>query len=195
VVDEAIRYADAGGLESLSMPKLAQHLGVGTMTLYGYVANKRDLLDRMAARLFEVIRIPAAATWQDQMRAYMTQVRSAAIEHPALPELLSTVRIDLTPIAEDLEGLLAGMQRSGISPRESLRVFDAAFAYTVGFVMWESPARGATMSPLAQWRGFVADSGSATYAALARSVAADDGEGRFEAGLDRMLAAVGASAD
>jgi AcrR family transcriptional regulator len=187
VVDAAVRYADAHGLESLSMPKLAKQLGVGTMTLYGYVASKRDLLDRMVARLFEEIRIAPATTWQEQMRAYFAHFRVAAVKHPALPALLSTVRIDLTPVAEDLEGVLALMQESGVTPKDSLRLFDAALVYTLGFVMRESPGSNTTVSPLDQWRSFVAVADPGTYEALSRATADDDGHGRFESGLDRLL--------
>ena len=41
----AIALADEGGIESLSMRKLGQELGVEAMSLYNHVANKDDLLD------------------------------------------------------------------------------------------------------------------------------------------------------
>ena len=45
VLEAAIALADGGGIESLTMRKLAQELGVEAMSLYNYVANKDDLLD------------------------------------------------------------------------------------------------------------------------------------------------------
>ena len=47
VLRRAIRIADKDGIESLSMRKLAQALGVEAMSLYNHVANKEDLLDGM----------------------------------------------------------------------------------------------------------------------------------------------------
>ena len=47
VVQAGIRLADEEGLEALSMRKLAQRLGVGTMSLYRYVPAKNELLDLM----------------------------------------------------------------------------------------------------------------------------------------------------
>jgi AcrR family transcriptional regulator len=187
VIDEAIGFADESGLERLSMPKLAQRLGVGTMTLYGYVANKRDLLDRMTARLFEAIRIVPAETWQHQISSYFRQFRETAVEHPSLPALLSTVRIDLTPIAEDLERLLQAMQADGMSPRDSLRLFDAALAYTLGFVMREAPGVHAASPPLQQWRAFVELGEGAEYGAIERAIATDTADDRFAWGLNRLL--------
>lgn len=43
----AIGLADAEGLPALSMRRVAEHLGVGTMSLYTYVPGKAELIDLM----------------------------------------------------------------------------------------------------------------------------------------------------
>ncbi|MCA1844227.1 MAG: TetR/AcrR family transcriptional regulator, partial [Actinobacteria bacterium] len=48
VVQAALALVDADGLEALTMPRLAEHLGVGTMSLYRHVQGKDDLLDAVA---------------------------------------------------------------------------------------------------------------------------------------------------
>ena len=45
VLRAAIALADEGGIEALSMRKLAKELGVEAMSLYNHVANKDDILD------------------------------------------------------------------------------------------------------------------------------------------------------
>ena len=45
VLKAALRLAEKGGIESLSMRKLGQELGVEAMSLYNHVANKDDLLN------------------------------------------------------------------------------------------------------------------------------------------------------
>jgi AcrR family transcriptional regulator len=45
VLHAAIALADEGGIDSLSMRKLAEELGVKAMSLYNHVANKDDVLD------------------------------------------------------------------------------------------------------------------------------------------------------
>lgn len=47
IVATAIALADAEGLETLSMRRVAEKLGVGTMTLYRYVPSKSELIDLM----------------------------------------------------------------------------------------------------------------------------------------------------
>ncbi|VAW06595.1 Transcriptional regulator, AcrR family, partial [hydrothermal vent metagenome] len=47
VLRAAVSLADRSGIESLSMRKLGQELGVEAMSLYKHVANKEDILDGM----------------------------------------------------------------------------------------------------------------------------------------------------
>jgi AcrR family transcriptional regulator len=61
IVQAAIEVADADGLAALSMRRVAERLGVGTMSLYTHVPGKAELLDVMldtvlgeTARLEEV---------------------------------------------------------------------------------------------------------------------------------------------
>ena len=46
VLRAAIKVADEGGIESLTMRKLAEELGVEAMSLYYHVANKEAVLSR-----------------------------------------------------------------------------------------------------------------------------------------------------
>ena len=47
VVRAAIDLADADGLDAVSMRRVAERLGIGTMSLYTYVPGKGELLDLM----------------------------------------------------------------------------------------------------------------------------------------------------
>ena len=69
----AIDLADQVGLESLSMRRLSQELGGGTMSLYNHVANKDDLLDGMIDSIFAEIELPTdEQDWKTTMRARAT---------------------------------------------------------------------------------------------------------------------------
>ena len=58
VVEAALRLADQEGLEALTMPTLARRLDCGVMTIYGYVDDKKDLLDAIALRGLADVRLP-----------------------------------------------------------------------------------------------------------------------------------------
>ena len=69
VVQAAIAFADASGIESLSMRKLGDVLGVEAMSLYNHVANKDELLDGMVDLVFAEIDLPVGgADWKTAMR-------------------------------------------------------------------------------------------------------------------------------
>lgn len=51
VVDAAVRLLDRDGYEGLSMRRVAQELGVGTMSLYWHVADREELLDLVFDRV------------------------------------------------------------------------------------------------------------------------------------------------
>src|SRR5947209_12633096 len=47
IISSAIETADADGLDSLSMRRVAERIGVGTMSLYTYIPGKEELIDLM----------------------------------------------------------------------------------------------------------------------------------------------------
>ncbi|GIZ95465.1 MULTISPECIES: TetR/AcrR family transcriptional regulator [Tsukamurella] len=49
IVAEAVRLADEGGLEKVSMRRIAEALGTGAMSLYRHVPDKETLIREMAA--------------------------------------------------------------------------------------------------------------------------------------------------
>lgn len=52
IVDAGISIADADGLGAVSMRRVADQLGVGTMSLYGHVPTKTDLVDLMVDTVY-----------------------------------------------------------------------------------------------------------------------------------------------
>ena len=83
IVRAAVALADEAGLEALSMRKLADRLGAGTMSLYNHVENKDDLLDGMIDVVFSEIDLPAAdADWRTTMRERAASVRESLACHP-----------------------------------------------------------------------------------------------------------------
>ena len=85
----AIRLADAHGLDSLSVRKIAKELGVGPMRLYDYVINRSELLDLMVdvvySRIAEAGRHP---DWRATVLAIAHATRDAAVDHEWFSDLL-----------------------------------------------------------------------------------------------------------
>jgi AcrR family transcriptional regulator len=82
VLHAAMAHADEGGLEALTMRKVAEELGVAPMALYRHVANRDDLVDGMVDIIFSEIELPAAgADWKTAMRDRAISVRDAMLRH------------------------------------------------------------------------------------------------------------------
>ena len=70
VLDAAIALADRDGIESLSMRRLGQELGVEAMSLYNHVANKDDILDGIVEIvLARADRVPFRTGWTGRRRS------------------------------------------------------------------------------------------------------------------------------
>src|SRR3954471_5921360 len=83
VLAAAVALADEHGLESLSMRKLGEAVGVEAMSLYNHVANKSDLLDGMIDQVFGEIDMPTEATgWRAAMRTRAVSARAVLARHP-----------------------------------------------------------------------------------------------------------------
>ena len=79
----AVALADEGGVESLSMRRLAQELGVVPMALYKHVANKDELLDGLVDVVVGEIDPPLEdVDWKTAMRERILSARRALLRHP-----------------------------------------------------------------------------------------------------------------
>ncbi|MGP2442929.1 TetR/AcrR family transcriptional regulator C-terminal domain-containing protein [Streptomyces sp. JW3] len=89
VLDTAVALADEGGVDALSMRRIAQALGVVPMALYKHVANKNELLDGMIDVLLGEIDPPAASTdWQTVVRRRVLSARRMLLRHPWAAEVI-----------------------------------------------------------------------------------------------------------
>lgn len=91
IVAAALRIADAEGFASVSMRRIAQELGVGTMSLYYYVKTKADLIAVMDDALMSEVLAPSLpANWREALTVIATRTRDVFLRHPwALSSMLS----------------------------------------------------------------------------------------------------------
>jgi AcrR family transcriptional regulator len=83
VLRAAIDLADKGGIESLSMRKLGQKLGVEAMSLYGHVANKNDILDGIVDVVASEFDLPSkGADWKTAIRQSAISAHEVLLLHP-----------------------------------------------------------------------------------------------------------------
>jgi AcrR family transcriptional regulator len=116
----AVALADAEGIGSLTMRRLAQELGVEAMSLYHHVANKEDVLDGVVdvitGEINDVVdRIDMSAKgadWKKAVRQRILSAREVFLRHPWAPRVLET-RTNTSPAVLRYFDALVGMMRDG----------------------------------------------------------------------------------
>ena len=85
IVDTALAYMDAHGVEACSMRQLAAELGVRAPTLYWHFADKQALQDACVECVLDTLTHPAASAgnWETQVRSLMLSVREQLARHPS----------------------------------------------------------------------------------------------------------------
>jgi AcrR family transcriptional regulator len=113
VVTAAIELADRDGIESISMRRLAQELGVEAMSLYTHVRNKEDLLDGIVDAVIGMIPVDAgAADWRTSLRRMALGARGVMLRHPWAPRAIET-RTAPGPAALAYVNAVLGILREG----------------------------------------------------------------------------------
>jgi AcrR family transcriptional regulator len=127
------------------------------MTLYAYVENKEDLLDRITEQIFQGLHPLSHEDWRQGLFGFFSHFRAAAIAHPTLARLLATGRITIPAVFDVLETSFQQMTDDGVPIEEAVRTFYAALTYTIGFVLWEIPRAHvqAETDYTDQWAGLI----------------------------------------
>ena len=108
---------DAAGIESLSMRKLSQELGGGTMSLYNHIANKEDLLDGMIDTVFSEIELPSAEGWRTAMRERAISVRTVMTRHPWAIGLMESRRTPGPATLQHHDAVIGCLRDAGFPSR------------------------------------------------------------------------------
>jgi AcrR family transcriptional regulator len=136
VLRAAVDLADGGGLASLSMRKLAQELGVEAMTLYHYVASKKEMLDGMVDIVESEIELPSPEQdWKSALRRTATSAHDAFSRHPWASSL--ALSSGLTPSRlRYMESILGTLRRGGFTPHQTHLGYHALESHIIGFTLW-----------------------------------------------------------
>ena len=140
VLEAAIALADQGGIESLTMRKLARALGVEAMSLYNHVANKGDLVDGIVDVVVSEIELPSAEDWEVAIREYAISAHEALLRHPWACSLVmspTTTRAARTQRLRYMEWLLGLLRQAGFSPELTYHAYHALDGHILGFTLWQ----------------------------------------------------------
>ncbi|WP_295699142.1 TetR/AcrR family transcriptional regulator [Lapillicoccus sp.] len=140
VVASATELADREGLDSVTMRRLAGHLGVAPMTLYTYVPGKAELVDLMLDAAYG--RLPRADTsgrpWRERLGAVAAENHTLYQAHP-WAAAVSTLRPPLGPgLMAKYEHELCALDGLGLTDIE----MDDALTLVLSFAQASARAAG-----------------------------------------------------
>ncbi len=189
----AIELADGDGIESLTMRKLADALGVGTMSVYHYVANKDELLDEMVDVVYAGIELPAGGTgWRTAMRDRAVLVRGALRRHPWATALMESRASPGPANLRHHEQVLRLLDEAGFSIELAVHAYSALDAYIYGFALQQSSLPFESPDQVRDVAEHILTRAADDYPHLTRvtaelAVAGYDHDQEFEFGLDLLL--------
>jgi AcrR family transcriptional regulator len=150
VLHAALALAARDGIESLTMRKLADELGVGAMSLYYHVPNKEQLLDGMVDIVFSEIDPPSTdVDWKTAMRSRALSTRNALRRHPWAIGLMEG-RTSHGPANLRLHDAVLGCLRAaGFSLEMTVHAYSVQDAYIYGFALQEQDMSSETADDFA----------------------------------------------
>ena len=140
IVAKAIEVADADGLPAVSMRRIADELGVGTMSLYRHVPGKAELLDLMldsvagepSAGRTDADPPPLTGGWRASLEEFARGAWAHFHRHPWLLQVSQARPIMGPNEMLGTEAILAAIAEMGLSDGETVAVLSTVYAYVSG---------------------------------------------------------------
>lgn len=146
IVAEAITLLDEGGLDAVTLRKLAQRLGVRAPTLYWHIRNKAELINELAEVILKDLTelSPPAEDepWRDWLTVVAQRMREAMLAHPDGAQVVSAAHLSPT-LAAVSELAMSTLVRRGLHLRQARLTVLAIQRFIIGHVLEEqSPPPG-----------------------------------------------------
>jgi AcrR family transcriptional regulator len=193
VLAAAVAIADEGGIEALSMRRLAGELGVKAMSLYNHVANKQEVLDGITEAVAGEIAVPADdADWKAAIRETTISAHEALLRHPWASDLWMRQAPGPARLRH-MDLLLASLQRAGFSDELTYHAYHILQSHFLGYTIQALNYRSLAQSDLAGMaERFLRDFPADDFPHFAEHVRQHmeprhDDVNAFELGLDLIL--------
>jgi AcrR family transcriptional regulator len=181
----ALAVIDRDGLTGLTMRAVATELGLTTMALYRYVADRDELEALMVEEVLRPLDTtpPPAQPWPEQLRILVERVRATVGRHPGVVPLLISHRHQSAGVLRWSETVVGILHAAGFDGPGRVIALRGLFSYVIGALQLEH------LGPLA-------GPGTATIAALTdfprlaetgRQAAAVSPDDEFAGGLAIVL--------
>jgi AcrR family transcriptional regulator len=137
VLEAAIRVADRGGVQTITMRRVAQELGVEAMSLYHHVPNKDAILDGVVDAVFAAIGPPrtGCVDWRDAIRGRALSARAVLSKHSWALGLVDSRRNPGPETLRHHDAVLGVLREAGFSLSMAAHAVSLIDSYVGGYVL------------------------------------------------------------
>jgi AcrR family transcriptional regulator len=130
----ALVLADTGGIEALSMRRLAQELGVKAMSLYNHVADRNEIIDGIVDLVFaEIVVMSDEADWKATMRVRGHSAHQALRRHPWASSLMQSRTNPGPATLRHHNAVIGCLRAAGFTVHQAAHAFSVMDSYIYGF--------------------------------------------------------------
>lgn len=136
VLQTSLKLADQGGLESLTMRRLGQELGVEGMAIYYYFASKDQIVDGLVDLVFAEIELPSDdGDWKGAMRRRAISLRDVLLRHRWAIGLLESRRTAGPANLRHHDAVIGSLRAGGMDIAMAAHAYSLIDAYVYGFAL------------------------------------------------------------
>jgi AcrR family transcriptional regulator len=194
----ALEIMDAHGTEALTMRRLAEELGMGTMALYRYFPSKNDLMDAAIEVAAPELELPerGAGRWKEQLAGLARSLFQAGLRHPSVARERFDRPLQSAAAMRVTDRAIALLLEAGLSKRDAVAAFKALLVHTLGAAAFAASESRPDVKGRASERhaSVPADEVPAMAAVANELTAALGGDQAFELGLTALLDGIEARA-
>lgn len=206
MAEGAFQVIEREGLDSLTMRKLADELGIQAASLYWHVKDKLDLVDLLAEALFagfapeewaDGVADPEEDDWRAQLSHFAHAFRRYLLSRRDAARILASKFLVGPGMLRHLDEQLGWIRQAGVDNRSAAYGFYNTLVFVHGFVLWETSPLSASVARGVEPRQYLSelraelddlDPDSYPHAhALADELTRPGMDERFTFGLDCML--------
>jgi len=194
VLQAAMALADESGIESVTMRRLAQELGVEAMSLYHHVGSKDELLGGLVDMVVAEIELPGGGSdWKEAIRRTAISAHETFQRHPwAAAQVLSGPTLSLARLRY-MDAILGSVRQGGFTADLTDHAYHAIDSHIMGFTLWEIGITAGIARLPGSVEGFLETFDAEAYPYLAEHIdwhlrePSPDDEGEFAFGLRLIL--------
>jgi len=137
IAQAALALIDGRGAEALTLRAIAGELGVGTTSLYHYVADRETIVGDIVGLLLaevDTTQVPGE-TWDQSVRRVGRSLREMALRHPKAFPLVALASVD-DPLVQDYAARIERLHSfHGIPDSTFRRMWSVLDAFLAGFLL------------------------------------------------------------